>query len=117
MKQNRRRGPQPLPIEDKRTIRVVMRLTAAEYELAKIKAGGLNLAKFARSALLQAKAAPPPPVLPTANVEAWKSSAALQNNLNQLVKRLHVLGIEAGDVEELAALVTQLRAALVGVRS
>lgn len=113
----RRRGPQPLPQEEKRVIRVVMKLTAAEYELAKIKAAGLNLAKYARAALLQAKPAPPPPVLPTANVEVWKGSAALQNNLNQLVKRLHSAGIEAGDIEELAGLVAQLRAALVGVKS
>ncbi|HBN8537627.1 TPA: plasmid mobilization relaxosome protein MobC [Pseudomonas aeruginosa] len=113
----RRRGPQPLPQEEKRTIRVVMKLTAAEYELAKIKSAGLNLAKYARAALLQAKPAPPPPVIPTTNVAAWQSSAALQNNLNQLVRRLHSQGIEAGDIEELAALVAQLRAALVGVKS
>ncbi|HGP0233803.1 TPA: hypothetical protein ACLEYZ_005799 [Pseudomonas aeruginosa] len=113
---NKRRGPEPTPIDQLRNNRISANLTIAEYEAVRVKAGNVSLPIYARSALLQAKPTPPPPVIPTANLEVWKSSAGLQNNLNQLVRTLNSRGIEADALEELAALVALLRAALVGVQ-
>lgn len=113
MKAKRKPGPIPKPQDQKKLHRVNIFFNDADYQRLAEKAGSVaTMPAYIRAAAINAKPAPVPSQIPTANLEAWSASAGLQNNLNQLVRRLHVEGIRDTDIEATRGLLADLRAAL-----
>lgn len=78
------------------------------------KAGSVAaMPAYIRAVALKARPAPVPAKIPAANLSAWAASAGLQNNLNQLIRRIHAEGLRDSDIEAARELVAGLRAALI----
>lgn len=112
----KKRGPTPKPAEEQRSHRISIFLTESEYHLVKQKAGDYKLPEYVRTVALGGAFAPKPPTIPKLNLEVWKKLSRTTNNLNQLVRRLHIQNHE-GVVTEVTAvslLLADFRSTLVG---
>lgn len=89
MKAKRKPGPIPKSQEQKKLQRVTVFFTEADYLQLEEKAGSVAaVPAYIRAAAIKAKPAPVPAQIPEANLAAWAATAGLQNNLNQLVRRI-----------------------------
>lgn len=88
---SRTHGPRPLDAKDKRTHTVSVRLNAAELErLDALRAPRkLQRGAYMRAAFLESL----PPFVPEINKEAWLSLSKAAANLNQLSKKMNVVGM------------------------
>ncbi|SFD96853.1 hypothetical protein SAMN05660831_02705 [Thiohalospira halophila DSM 15071] len=113
-----KRGPAPLAEGQRRTRRVSVYLTPAEYQrLADAAPSGRSVADALRRAALGRRVEAPPPV-PEVNREAWRALARSVGNLNQLAHHANagrqVDGSLRAELSEVRALVETLRKELVG---
>ena len=109
-----RRGPAPLPADEKREHCVSVRLNAAELKLLEAKCGAFPHGAWLRMAALDQL----PPAIPEANRLAWIELARVAANLNQAqaaVNRRAVCSYPAGLFKELRDAVSALRNSLIGV--
>lgn len=116
--EKRRHGPIPKDAAKRLSKRVTVFFTQDDYGQLVLKVGGSASAVSAYLRALAVAGAPArlPPVIPQTNTEVWISTAGLQNNLNQLARRLHGSGLVEEEVKELLQVVQRLRMALVGVK-
>lgn len=112
-----RRGPAPHAEDQRRTRRVSVYLTPAEYERLADDPGGHTVADVLRRAGLDRPLEAPPQV-PEINREAWRSLARTVANINQLTHHANAGGRVDEDLrpvlDELRAEVQALRSELVG---
>jgi uncharacterized membrane protein YccC len=112
-----KRGPAPYADDQRRTRRVSVYLTPAEYERLADNAAGRSVSDVLRRAGL-GRSLEAPPQVPAVNREAWQSLARVVGNLNQLAhhaNRGERVGPELADeLAEVRAQVAQLRKELVG---
>lgn len=116
--EKRRYGPIPKDAAERLAKRVTVFFTQNDYDRLVLKVGGSASAvpAYLRALAVAGAPAPLPPVIPQTNAEVWISTAGLQNNLNQLVRRLNADGLVEAEVKELLLIVQSLRMALVGVK-
>ena len=88
---SRTHGPKPMDAKDKRTHTVSVRLNAAELErLDALRAPRkLKRGAYMRVAFLENL----PPVVPEINKEAWLALSKAAANLNQLSKKMNLVGM------------------------
>ena len=86
-KRSRRKGPEPLDPEEKRTHTVSVRLNKAELELLDSSRSGLQMLRgeYLRAASFYKL----PPSIPEINREAWIALARSSANLNQITQRIN----------------------------
>lgn len=106
MTHNRKPGPTPKTKDQQRKNRVSIFMTDAEFSLVKAKAFGIPLPLYIR---LQAVGGELPQIIPEANITAWRESANLQNNLNQLARKIAAEGFDTRNLKEARDLTAQLR--------
>ena len=104
----RRRGPAPMAAADRRTHRVSVYLSDAELAALDDLRGGVGRGRYLRNAALDI----PPPQIPAANIEAWRSLAPVASNLNQLARCANT--DDAPDIEVVLTEIQNLRAAMIG---
>lgn len=105
-----RRGPAPIPPEQRRTHCVSVRLSAAELIHLDAKRGQYQRGEWLRMAALDKL----PPTIPAINREAWTQLARSAANLNQIARHLNEGG--AVMLDELADELAEFRRALIGAR-
>lgn len=112
----KKRGPSPKPKEEQRSHRISIFLTEGEYYLVKQKAGDYKLPDYVRTVALEGAFAPKPPTIPKLNLEVWKKLSRTTNNLNQLVRLLHIQNHEdvVMEVTAVSQLMADFRSALIG---
>ena len=114
MKQTKKTGPALLPLTEKRTHCVSVRLNddeLDELDLRRNLAGG----RMQRGAYLRAaafRALPRPAVVPELNRQAWIELARAAANLNQIAAHLN-MG-QRQEVQDIKDRLAQFRAALIG---
>ena len=115
-KTKKKRGPSPRPEDQQRKHRISIFLTDSEYQLVKHKAGDYKLPDYVRTSAVGGAFAPKPATIPKLNLEAWKKLGRTTNNLNQLVRLLHIQNHEdvAIDVTAVSQLLADFRSAIVG---
>lgn len=88
---SRTHGPKPMDAKDKRTHTVSVRLNAAELErLDALRAPRkLQRGAYMRAAFLESL----PPSVPEINKDAWLALSKAAANLNQLSKKMNVVGM------------------------
>ena len=88
---SRTHGPKPMDAKDKRTHTVSVRLNVAELDqLDKLRADRkMQRGAYLRAAFLESL----PPVVPEINKEAWLALSKSAANLNQLSKKMNVVGM------------------------
>ncbi|MBE0471978.1 MAG: mobilization protein [Methyloprofundus sp.] len=88
---SRTHGPKPLDAKDKRTHTVSVRLNAAELDqLDSLRADRkMQRGAYLRTAFLKSL----PPVVPEINKQAWLELSKAAANLNQLSKKMNVVGM------------------------
>lgn len=115
------RGPKPKPASERRTRRVAVYFTPAEYQRL-VRAAGADtapaLGRVLRDGALGGRAVPQPAQVPEVNREAWEQLARSLGNLNQLARWVNSGGRVCDDLaDELAEMreqVQQLRKELRG---
>jgi len=103
-----RRGPAPLPADERRNHCVSVRLNTGELATLDARRGAYQRGEWLRMAALDKL----PPTVPAINVQAWAELARAAANLNQIARALN-----AGEKIERGGLRDQLnhfRAALIG---
>ncbi len=115
-KNKKKRGPTPRPEDQQRKHRISIFLTDSEYQLVKQKAGDYKLPDYVRTIAVGGAFAPKPATIPKLNLEAWKKLGRTTNNLNQLVRLLHVQSHNevAVDVTAVSQLMADFRSVIVG---
>lgn len=113
----RRRGPEPLDLEEKRTHTVSVRVNAEELErLDALRAEvQMQRGEYFRAAALHHL----PPTIPAINREAWANLARVAGNLNQYQAAINEGRATGHDPQQIAALrelVQALRMDLIGAR-
>lgn len=108
----RRRGPAPLAQNERRGHTVSVRLNAEELAQVDERRAKINMQRgeYLRTAALYVL----PPFIPELNKTAWVELSRIGGNLNQISHRLN-----AGDalpIEEIRAVLGELRRALIGVK-
>lgn len=114
MSGKRKRGPKEAPPEQKRNNRISIFLTGAEFEIVKNRAGNIRLPIYVRAAALAADGVQSVRI-DERSLQVWRQTAGLQNNLNQLVRKLNQAGADSAFAIEARDLVARLRAELIGV--
>lgn len=112
----RKRGPEPKPAAEKRSKRISVYFTAAEYQqlLLRVK-NKAELSAYTRHQLFAGKK-PYSITIPETNYSAWVATAGLANNLNQIVRKFGAVGVVDKEVREVRDIVRELRILLVGVK-
>ena len=112
LNKRRRYGPKPLPEDERRRHTVSVRLN--DDELAQVDARRAKIAMQRGEYLRKAAFDRLPPSIPELNKTAWVELGRLGGNVNQIAHHLN-----AGDavpIQEIQALLGELRRALIGVR-
>jgi len=107
-----RRGPQPKPAAELRTVCVACRLTPAEA--AALDAGrpdGMSRGEWLRTRALARRL---PAAIPAINREAWRDLARVAGNLAAIGTAMR--GGDYREIEEIREAVAALRKALIGVQ-
>lgn len=105
-----RRGPTPLPADQRREHCVSVRLNAAELATLDARRGAFQRGEWLRMAALDKL----PPTVPALNSEAWVELARAAGNLNQIARALNTgEQIEKGGLRDQ---LNQFRAALIGAK-
>ena len=113
----RRRGPEPLPSEDRRAHCVSVRLNPTELALLDGKRGRLARGEWLRAAALHHL--PPAPPHPLAR-EQWQELARVGANLNQIAAAINaarLAGAALSDLDDLRAVLVDVRSALLNARN
>jgi len=110
-----KRGPAPLPSDEKRVHCVSVRLNDQELKTLDTnrKVSRMQRGEWMRNAALDVL----PPVIPSCNSELWTRLAPVSANLNQLMHRLNAAGsgdMDAAVVAAAVKTVEQLRSVLIG---
>ena len=112
----RRRGPEPLPSEDRRAHCVSVRINPTELALLDGKRGRLARGEWLRAAALHhLPPAPPDPIA----LDQWQQLARVGANLNQLaaaVNSARLSGAALPAVADIRAVLVDLRTALIEAR-
>jgi hypothetical protein len=111
-----RRGPVPLPVEDKRGHCVSVRLNGRELAQLDAQRGRFQRGEWLRMAALDQL----PPSVPEANAQAWAELGRLTVNLDQAqasIRRGDADGHQVELLKDLCAAVATLRRELVGVQT
>lgn len=103
-----RRGPAPLPVEERREHCVSVRVNVAELATLDSRRGVFQRGEWLRMAALDKL----PPTVPTINTQAWAELARAAANLNQIARALNQgEKVERGGLRDQ---LNQFRAALIG---
>jgi Bacterial mobilisation protein (MobC) len=108
-KNNRKRGPKPLPAIALRTHSVNVRLNHDELALVKARRGSMRAGAWMRLAALEVA----PTIIPDINKKMCSDLAHAAANLNQIAKKLNG-GVHL-DIDSIAAELARFRLALLGV--
>ncbi|MGZ3237207.1 MAG: plasmid mobilization relaxosome protein MobC [Burkholderiaceae bacterium] len=103
-----KRGPKPLPVEEKRVHTVSVRLNDVELSKLEKTRGKYQRGEWLRIAALDKL----PPTIPVINQQAYAELARSAANLNQISRHLNEGG--AADAATVAALLSDFRLALLG---
>lgn len=101
----KRRGPEPIPAEQKRGKRISVYLTGAEYAelLSRVKSKD-DLAPYIRAQAFAGKT-PVAVEVPAINLRVYAELARVASNLNQISRKLN-----AADIVDVSQLQTELHA-------
>ena len=103
-----RRGPAPLPLEERREHCVSVRVNVAELATLDSRRGVFQRGEWLRMAALDKL----PPTVPAINAQAWAELARAAANLNQIARALNQgEKVERGGLRDQ---LNQFRAALIG---
>lgn len=105
-----RRGPAPLPPDERREHCVSVRVNAGELATLDSRRGVYQRGEWLRMAALDKL----PPTIPAINREAWTELARAAGNLNQIARSLNAgEKVDRGSLRDQLA---QFRAALIGAQ-
>lgn len=111
----KRVGPTRLPVNEKRSHTVSVRLNDAELAALDTQRSPVQMQRgeYLRAAALHRL----PPIIPETNQQQWIALSRSAANINQIARKLNESGFELSDVNLIKSELTVFRMGLIGTRS